>query len=135
MINKNDISAHMSTEAAEIYLRKDGIMHVHIMVKNSFELQHSMQIVEARTKLAENKPYPILYTTEHTFVTPSPEVKQYVASEERSALVLADAFVIKSLPQRLAAKMFSNFNKPVRPSKFFSNEADAILWLKEFVSK
>lgn len=134
MKNKNNILAHLSTDAAEVYLRTDGIMHVHIMVKNTFELEDSMKIVEARTKLADNKAYPLLYTTEYTFVTPSPEVKKYVASEGRSSLVLADAFVISSLPQRLAAKIFSNFNNPVRPVKFFSNEADAILWLQGFLA-
>ena len=119
--------------SADICIYSNGIMHIHIKVKNTFELSDSMEIVEARTKLGQGKKYPVLYTTEHSFVTPSKEVSNYVASEERSKLVIADAFVMKSLPQRLAAKTYMLFKGPVRPTHFFSNNADAIDWLKTFL--
>ena len=128
-----DIVSKVDVPSADIRIYSNGIMHIHIKVRNTFELSNSMEIVEARTKLAEGKKYPVLYSTEHSFVTPSKEVNSYVASEERSKLVLADAFIMKSLPQRLAARTYMLFKGPVRPTQFFSNEVDAIEWLKTFL--
>jgi hypothetical protein len=127
VINKVDIPS------ADICIYSNGIMHIHIKVRNTFEISDSKEIVEARTALAQGKKHPVLYTTEHSFVTPSKEVNSYVASEQRSELVLADAFVIKSFSQRLAAKTYMLFKSPVRPTSFFSNEDAAIEWLKTFV--
>ncbi len=122
----------IETPAAKITLRQDGILHVHIKVESNFELKHSMEIVEARTRMVKGNIHPILYTSNH-FVIPSNEVREYVASDSRSALVSADAFVINSLPQRLMASMYKKINKPVRPTRFFSNEQDALPWLKQYV--
>lgn len=127
IINKTEVPS------ANIYIYSNGIMHVHIKVKNTFEIANSIEIFEARTRLAKNKKHPILYTTESTFVTPSKEVNNYVASKERSKLVLADAFIMKSLPQRLAARTYRLLKSPVSPTGFFSNEEDAIDWLKKFL--
>ena len=129
----SDYIKHIEIEEAFIGIRHDGIMHIHIKVRQNFDLEHSKKIVSARTKLADGKAYPILYTTEGGLVTPSAEAKKFIASEKRSILVVADAFVVKSLPQRIAAKIYTSFNQPSRPVKFFSKKEEAIKWLKEFV--
>lgn len=128
------ILKQLITESADIAIRADGIMHVHVKIELDFKLEHSMEIVAARTQLAAGRPFPILYTAT-TFVIPTSEVRQYVASEDRSELVLADAFVINSLPQRITAKLYRVINRPVRPTRIFENEMDAIEWLKGFVVK
>lgn len=132
-IKELNIIDMVEVPSADICIYSNGIMHIHIKVKNTFEIANSIEIFEARTKLAQNKKHPILYTTESSFVTPSKEVNNYVASEERSKLVLADAFVMKSLPQRIAARTYRLFKSPVSPTGFFANEKDAIEWLKKFL--
>lgn len=120
--------------SARIMIREDGIMHVHIKISTSFEIENSMEIVEAREKLAEGKALPILYTSQYRFVTPSKEVKEYISSSnQRKALVVADAFVIGSFSQRLAAKIYLKLNKPSVPTAFFSSEEEAIEWLRGYV--
>lgn len=126
------LSKTVDIDAAKIELRPDGIMHVHVKVPMNFELKHSMQIVEARTQLAQDRSYPILYTSGQ-LVIPSAEVREYVASEPRSKLVTADAFIVNSLPQRIIANFYLKWNKPVRPTKMFDKEEEAIAWLKNYV--
>jgi len=118
--------------AATIRIRHDGIMHIHIKVKTNFEIDHSKQVAKARTKISNNNPYPILYTATN-LVIPSQEVREYVASKGRSKLVIADAFVVNSLPQRIMARFYRILNKPVRPTKYFNNPDDAIKWLRKYV--
>lgn len=45
----------------------------------------------------------------------------------------ADAFVIKSMAQKILANFYIKINKPERPTKFFNNKDEAINWLKPFI--
>ncbi len=119
---------------ATICVCEMGIMHIHIKIEDEFTIAHADALVNARTEIAQGRKMPILYTSTK-FVIPSKEVREYVASENRSSLVVADAFVINSLPQRLAARFFLRFNKPVRPTRFFENKEQALKWLRTFVEK
>lgn len=130
------IIKEIEVPSARITIREDGIMHVHIKISTSFEIENSREIIEARVKLAEGKRYPILYTTVYRFVTPSKEVKDYLSTSfQRNKLVIADGFVIGSFSQRLAAKVYLRLNKPSVPTAFFSSEEEAITWLRSFVKK
>ena len=131
--NSPAIRKQVEVPSARIQLREDGILHIHILVKNSFEINNSQELMKARTALAEGKSYPILYTTEHEFLTPSAEVKAFVTSPERTKLVKADAYVFKSFPQRLASRIYTRLYKPLVPTAFFSTEAEAVTWLKKYI--
>ena len=54
----------------------------------------------------------------------------FSASEEGSKYSLAEAFVVKSLSQRLIANFYVKVNKPPIPSKVFNSEKEAIKWLE-----
>lgn len=122
-----------SVSAADIEIYENGIMRIHVKIKNSFSLPNSKEIVEARTQLAQGKKHPVMYTAEYSFVTPSKEVTEYLSTNERTKLVLADAFVVKSFSQRLAAKSYLLMVKPKKPTAIFSSEDKAILWLQKFL--
>lgn len=117
---------------ATVELREDGIMHVHIKETDTFEMDNSTEVFKVRERIADGKRSPIIYTCTQ-FVIPSKEVREFVASEERSELVLADAFVVNSLPQKLMANLFIKINKPVRPTKVFNNFEAACDWAKTFI--
>ena len=121
-----------SVGAADICIYDNGIMHINIKIRNSFTINDSHEIVAARTSLAKGKKYPVMYTTKYSFVTPSNEVSEYLTSPERTRLVLADAFVVKSFSQRLAAKAYYLIKKPKKPTSIFSSEEKALEWLEAF---
>lgn len=54
----------------------------------------------------------------------------FSASEEGTRYSKAEAFVVKSLSQRLIANFYVKVNKPPKPSKVFNNKEEAIQWLK-----
>ncbi|MDX1650860.1 MAG: hypothetical protein R3277_00085 [Brumimicrobium sp.] len=132
MEDKNFIS-ELKVPSADIYISSDGIMYIYLKIKGVVDMSHSKEIVNARTALAQKKKYPILYISENSFVTPSKEVIDYLTTPERGHLVLADAFVIKSFSQRLAAKTYILINKPSKPTRVFSRESEAVSWLKSFL--
>lgn len=123
----------ISVSAADITIYESGIMHIHIKIKNAFTLKDSLSIVEARTKLANGHKHPVMYTAEYSFMTPSKEVNEYLSTPERTKLVLADAFVVKSFSQRLAAKTYLLMRKPKNPTAIFSSEEKAKEWLAKYI--
>ncbi|MDF2449327.1 MAG: hypothetical protein K0R26_1831 [Bacteroidota bacterium] len=45
----------------------------------------------------------------------------------------ADAFVLKSMSQKILANFYLKINKPERPTKFFNDSETALTWLKKFI--
>jgi hypothetical protein len=113
---------------ARIEIRPDGILHVHVTVDTEMTMEHAKAIVAARTELAQGRKYPLL-STASKYTLPNKEVRDYIASERRSELVLADAIVFNGLGQRLMANIFLKINKPVRPIRVFTEKEEAVDWL------
>lgn len=122
----------ISVSSADINIYSNGVMHIHIKIRNAFTLRDSREIVAARTSLAKGTRYPVLYTTQYSFVTPSEEVAEFLTTPERTRLVVADAFVVKSFSQRLAAKAYHIIKKPKKPTAIFSSEEKAMEWLESY---
>lgn len=126
-------SKYISVSAADIAIYDSGIMHIHVKIKNAFTLKDSLSVVEARTKLAKGQKHPVMYTAEYSFMTPSKEVNEYLSTPERTRLVLAEAFVVKSFSQRLAAKTYLFLRNRKKPAAIFSSEEKAKEWLSAFL--
>lgn len=62
----------------------------------------------------------------------SPEARLYAASAVSTNLKLASAIVVNTLPNKLIANFYINFNKPLIPSKVFTSMAEAVEWLKQY---
>ena len=45
----------------------------------------------------------------------------------------ADAFVLNSIAQKILANFYVKINKPERPTKFFNNADEALIWLKKYI--
>ncbi|MBL4704182.1 MAG: hypothetical protein JKY54_06660 [Flavobacteriales bacterium] len=118
---------------ASITIRKDGILHINIKVRSHYELEQMNRVMEARAKITKGKAYPILHTVTANII-PSEEILEHIAKSDRSSVSLADAFVIRSLTHRLLIAEYMQLSQSSKvPLQFFSSEAKAIEWLKEFV--
>jgi hypothetical protein len=67
--------------------------------------------------------------------TPTAEARALLASKEFAKHRIAAAFVTKSLSNKIFGNFFIKVNKPPTPSRIFSEEPPAILWLKEQIRK
>lgn len=54
---------------------------------------------------------------------------EYSASKEGMQYSIAEAIVVKNLAQKILANFYLSFNKPIKPTKLFSSEKDALDWL------
>ena len=118
----------------DIFRRKDNIIQLQVYDGFYGELEEGINIVKTFEKLKGEEKCLILIVTADD-VSMSKENREYIAGEEVSKIVKADAFVIKSLPAKLLMNGYLRINKPNRPTRFFNSEAGAVEWLKQIDEK
>lgn len=56
-----------------------------------------------------------------------------LSENENNPYSKADAFVLNSIAQKILANFYVKINKPERPTKFFNNLDEALIWLKKYI--
>lgn len=59
----------------------------------------------------------------------SPEVREFAASSSQNKYTIADAMVISSQAHKIVTNFYLKFNKPIKPTKIFTDRNKAIEWL------
>lgn len=118
-------------KTALIQLRDDHILHLHLKSRSHIDMQVARDILEAMRMLGHGKKYPVLIDAGE-LVNIDPRVRVFSAGEEGNLYTLADAIAYHSLAQKLVASFYVTHDKPVVPTKTFSEKKDAIEWLKSF---
>ncbi|MBP7808447.1 MAG: hypothetical protein KA163_04085 [Bacteroidia bacterium] len=95
------------------------------------DIVHLSKMQEAVCDLGDGKKMPLLFIP-HDFLTVSKEGAKYAASEEGVKYTLAIAVLIDNLAKKILMNFFLSINKPIVPTKGFSNKKDACAWLNKF---
>lgn len=119
---------------ANVRLTDEGSIHIHIKDQSEIELSDAVLIFEAMEKLGGGKKHPVLIDAGE-FSSIDKEARMFSASIESNIFTLADAIAYYNLAQKLLAEFYLKNNKPVVPTRVFSNKEDAIVWLKEIAQK
>ena len=61
------------------------------------------------------------------------KAQRYLSSPEVSAGISAGAVVVKSFLERHLARMFLTYHRPPYPVQVFSDESEALAWLRGFL--
>lgn len=112
-------------------LRADGIaqFNMHPAEGKDTSVADIKNMTDAMLHLGKGKQLPVLIIIEK-YSDMSDEARTYAASEEALKYTKANAIVINSIINRMAANFFIRFAKPARPTKMFNNEKNAVLWLQ-----
>jgi hypothetical protein len=117
---------------ALVHLRDDGILHIHIKESAHIAMQEALEILKAMRVIGNGRKYPVLIDAGE-FANIDPEVRVFSASDEGNLYTMADAIAYHTLPQKLTANFYVAFNKPVVPTRAFSEMTEAVTWLLTFV--
>jgi hypothetical protein len=97
-----------------------------------YELQDVEQAHQAHLQLSEGKSFCVLLDTQKGYFNVQIEAFRKIASPEYAKHLKASAFVVTSMPARLAGNFFIRFVKPTSPTKIFSTQGEAMTWLRTF---
>ncbi len=111
---------------------EDGILHIHLKAGAEIGIADAVLALEAMEKLSEGKKRPVLIDAGE-FSSVDKEVREFSAGSESNTFTLADAIAYDNIGQKLMATFYVNKNKPVVPTRLFSNKDQALAWLRTFL--
>ena len=113
---------------AKLQLFDPEMVRIEMMGDLVIGVKEAREINDTIGLLSENKETLVLMLADELTQFDS-EAREFSASREGTRYTIADAIVVKNLAQRLLADFYLKFNKPKKPSKIFSTEKEAVLWL------
>ena len=128
MLQSKDKDIIITNEKSILKIIDDGIIHI-LYTKNSIlEVQDLKEVKDGINLLAASKLNKFKVLTElQAFVSITPEARIYGA--EHSPEVVAGAYVIKGLSQRLLVSFHLKTRKIMKPTKVFQTSDEALIWL------
>ena len=122
---------HISSAKLEYY--ENGLLVVTLKDDLELTLEHIIEQREAAFSLTGKAKHVVLAIAgQRTSATE--EARKYAASFVPEGRV-AEAIIVRSLPVRLLANFYMKFHKPGLLTKLFEDDAEAICWLEEQLSK
>lgn len=96
----------------------------------TIEILHLIKMKQAVFELGEGRKMPLLFTM-HEFLNISADARKFAVSEECITYSLSIAVVIDSFAKKFLFNFFTKTNKPIIPTKGFTNKEDCFLWLEK----
>ena len=121
----------INTDYATICYRQDGIIHIHY-TDHYFTVKDSRNLFSI---IRKNSPWDVspIYLSGSSFANQDAESKKFNGSKEVTKHCSSIAMFTDSLGQKILANFFIKTIRPNTPTKFFTNEDQAIIWLKEYL--
>ncbi|MES2285293.1 MAG: hypothetical protein V4547_06350 [Bacteroidota bacterium] len=103
--------------------------------KSTFvDLKIAQQAVAYRLEATDFVPYPMIIDIK-SIKSITKSSRDFLASEKGSEGIIAAAFLIDSSLGRILGNFFIQINKPLKPTKIFTDEIMAKKWLAQYVNK
>ncbi len=115
-----------------LYLRDDGIMYVRISPEEEETVKLAKIMVEKLGDMVNRKKVPLLIRHEE-FALPGKANRDFWATKDACPYSSAEAFMIQSTAMKLIANFYLKINRPKRPTRMFTNEDEAVAWLRTFL--
>ncbi len=107
---------------------ENSIIKIDMTSSSVIDLDECEKITEAIGNLTDKKPALILMIAGNT-TNYTNKAREFSASEAGSIYTIADAMIVNNLAQKIMVSFYLKINKPIRPSKAFNSEVEAVQWL------
>lgn len=108
------------------------IIKMEVNESDFLEVEDVEAVRKVNLEFSQGKPFCILLNTEKGYFNVSPEANKLLTSKEFAEKRMAAAFIVNSLAARLAGNFFIRLSKRSSPTRMFTNEKDALNWLRSF---
>jgi hypothetical protein len=115
-----------------VSLRSDHLVQIVAEPGALITLPNVKAQIEAIGLLGNGKRFPVLILSGTDNSVPT-EVMDFVAQKNSNPFAIAEGYLIGSISHKLLANFYLRFNKPARPTRFFTKEKEALQWLYSFL--
>ena len=123
------IGTKIRTRTADVWMEADGIVRFKSLPNSVHKLEDAVENVRAGAIASNGVCVPCLVDLRivHSMAR---EARMYYAGEETAKWESAAALIISSGAGRMLGNFFMGLNKPLFPTKLFTDENEALNWLK-----
>ena len=118
------------TDFFEIWY-EDGIIFTVFEKNTVLDIEVSKLAVAERLRISNKRTMPIFIDLTNVYYTDA-KARKYMATKEAVKYITAGAFLLDNEIMRLAGNIFIRIDKPVIPTKLFTDKDKALLWLSNF---
>jgi len=132
MVTENSpitVIKEIDSKEANIALKSNGIVYVIFKDNCVLDVDLQFRLLDSYNEITEGQLMAFIFLAAEN-VTITKEARDNATSLESISPLGASAAIVTNLAYKLIANFYMRLNKPKRPFKTFSNEEDAIIWLK-----
>lgn len=118
------------SEVFKVSIHQNRYYIVEVFDKQDFTINDLKELVAIQTEMG-GKRLPVLILCSQ-YTTGDVEMLKYLSKNQNNPFSLADAFVIRTMAQKIIGNFYLKLISLERPTKLFSNEEEAINWLNQF---
>ncbi len=109
---------------------EDGVFHVVFETDINMTLECAKDVLKQRLEITEFKDYP-LYVDIRGVLSIDRSARKYLSSHEGTKHALAAAIHVNNPISKFLGNLFIRVDKPDKPTKLFTDKANALEWLKK----
>ncbi|HXB40311.1 MAG TPA: STAS/SEC14 domain-containing protein [Bacteroidia bacterium] len=122
----------VKTTAYTTWMGEDGIARTVVKKNAEVKLKEAVENTEAVFSLFKDKKFPLLIDSRYIkYITK--EARDHFSINNRETVIICFGILIDSPLSRVIGNFFMGLNKPSVPAKLFTNEEEALKWLKKFL--
>ena len=114
------------------WMGQDGIVRTKVKPHAEVTIKEAIENSIAVNSYFSQKKYPLLIDSRH-IKSISKEARDHFSVRDRETGINSFAVLIDSPLSRIIGNFFMGLNKPSVPAKLFTNEQEAIDWLKQYL--
>lgn len=127
------VGQKVETEVIELYLGTDGIIHQRTKPYKEYTLEHAREHIELVGRVTGGRKHPVLGDIRGVTQLISKEARHFYASAEGTRFFSALAMLVDSTLTRVLTNFYFQVSRPPHPSRMFTDEAQALEWLTQYV--
>lgn len=121
--------SYRENDKIKFTLRPDNIFQTECFPDTVMNLEDGKESTRITSEMIKNEPLPLLCDLTNV-VKMSQECRQWFAGKEHAETFSKAALIVTSPISRIIGNFFLGLNKPLKPTRLFTNKEDAIKWLK-----
>jgi len=131
MLTKDAVYIIKEFDFPEVNIQRKSNDIVYVTFKDdcNLDIDLQMRLLNHYNDITENKLMLFVFMAAEN-VSITKEARDNAVKIEDISMIGASAVIATSLPYKLIANFYLRFNKPKRPFKVFSEEEEAVKWLK-----
>lgn len=118
------------TDKIKFTLRPDQILHTECFPNTEMKMEDALESTKISAEMVNYQPLPLLCDLTNV-VKMSQECRKHFAGPEHAATFSKCALIVTNPISKIIGNFFLGLNKPLKPTKLFTNQNAGLKWLKQ----